>query len=76
MAEKKQYNWYRLRCTVRFSVDDKVSDSPENAKEMSREDIADNVEVAVRSGNYELLEVEAEELGPVNEEDLRDMGYE
>lgn len=71
----KQLHRYKVTGTVRFSVDDIFDDTSESAKEMSLEQVLDNVEVAINSGTCKLLEVEAEDLGGCSEEELRKYGF-
>jgi hypothetical protein len=61
---------YKVTGTVKFFVDDVLSDSLEMAKEYVRENLDENLECACLSGNIEILELNSEDLGPCDEEAL------
>jgi len=64
---------FKVSGMVKFSIDDLITESPERAKEISRNQLSDDVATSEREGTLEVIELKAEDLGPAHWNDDGDI---
>jgi len=63
-----QWHRYKVTGTVKFFVDDLVTETEEEAKQHVQEALDEDLEAAFLKGNIQILELNAEELCPCDPE--------